>query len=73
MRAKKKPEDIYMSFGGYIWGGRDALEDIFEYRRAQIFGTRGLISADRKTKPTLMLTIPRSLSSRLQRIYRSQR
>ena len=29
--------------------------------------------ADRRTKPTLMLTIPRSLSSRLQRIYRSQR
>jgi hypothetical protein len=41
--------------------------------RAQIFGTRGLISADRRTKPTLMLTIPRPLSSRLQGIYRSQR
>ena len=41
--------------------------------KAQIFGTRGLISADRRTKPTLVLTIPRSLSSRLQRIYRSQR
>ena len=41
--------------------------------REQIFGTRGLISADRRTKPTLMLTIPRPLSSRLQGIYRSQR
>ena len=32
----------------------------FWYQTAQIFGTRGLISADRRTKPTLMLTIPRS-------------
>jgi hypothetical protein len=28
----------------------------------QIDGTRGRISADRRTKPTLMLTIPRSIS-----------
>ena len=51
-------------FGG--GGGRDA-------RFAQIFGTGGLISADRRTKPTLMLTIPRSSLSRLQRIFLSQR
>jgi hypothetical protein len=35
-------------------------------------GTEGLISTDRGTKPTLMLTIPRSMQSRLQRIYLSQ-
>ena len=34
---------------------------------------KGLISADRRTKPTLMLTIPRSEQSRLQWIYLSQR
>ena len=36
-------------------------------------GNKGLISADRRTKPTLMLTIPRSEQSRLQWIYLSQR
>ena len=36
-------------------------------------GNKGLISADRRTKPTLMLTIPRSEQSRLQWIYLFQR
>ena len=33
---------------------------------------KGLISEDRSNKATLLLTIPCSLLSRLQRIYRSQ-
>ena len=33
---------------------------------------KGLISEDRGNKATLLLTIPCSLLSRLQRIYRSQ-
>ena len=34
---------------------------------------QGLISADRSNKATLLLTIPRCLLSRLQRISRAQR
>ena len=48
------------------------LHSMSQIASAQIFGTEGLISTDRGTKPTLMLTIPRSIQSRLQRIYLSQ-
>ena len=48
------------------------LHSMSQIASAQIFGTEGLISTDRGTEPTLMLTIPRSIQSRLQRIYLSQ-
>ena len=38
-------------------------------RVEQIFRTKGLTSADRSDKATLPLTVPRSHSSRLQRIH----
>jgi hypothetical protein len=38
-------------------------------RFEQIYRTKGLTSADRSNKATLLLTVPRSHSSRLQRIH----
>ena len=80
--ASSKREHVCLQSGSFavrgceVAGGGARCTRIFQVNEkipAQIFGTRGLISADRRTKPTLMLTIPRSLLSRLQRIYRPQR
>ena len=46
------------------------MNDLFDHTN---HWNKGLISADRRTKPTLMLTIPRSEQSRLQWIYLFQR
>ena len=57
---------------------REQQQSTLDDRSADVRGTnksknKGLISADRRTKPTLMLTIPRSEQSRLQWIYLFQR
>ena len=44
-------------------------EKKFNSKVEQIYRTKGLTSADRSNKATLLLTVPRSHSSRLQRIH----
>ena len=48
---------------------RKKKRDDRPYKVKQICRTKGLTSADRRNKATLMLTVPRPDSSRLQRIH----
>ena len=43
--------------------------DVRPWKAKQIYRTKGLTSADRSNKATLLLTVPRPDSSRLQRIH----
>ena len=60
------------AIGGCVvdWGGQQHTEVCLLYGDKSM--NKGLISEDRGNKATLLLTIPCSLLSRLQRIYRSQ-
>ena len=68
-------EQELMLVQAHTWIGR--RHNIAEYccvrwRRPHRSYNQGLISADRSNKATLLLTIPRCLLSRLQRISRAQ-
>ena len=49
-------------------GGKEK-RDVRPWKAKQICRTKGLTSADRSNKATLLLTVPRPDSSRLQRIH----
>ena len=51
----------------YTWSKKKKRESSTQVE--QIFRTKGLTSVDRSNKATLPLTVPRSHSSRLQRIH----
>ena len=57
-------------WGCVVDGGQQHTEVCLLYGDKSM--NKGLISEDRGNKATLLLTIPCSLLSRLQRIYRSQ-
>ena len=52
-----------------VESGKRKKRDVQPWKAKQICRTKGLTSADRSNKATLLLTVPRPDSSRLQRIH----
>ena len=66
------PLAIYAFHGAYAWVCASVWMDGSDGEANHRSYNQGLISADRSNKATLLLTIPRCLLSRLQRISRAQ-
>ena len=62
-------KDSFINNTPSIYPKREAF---FHLRKKTNLSNKGLISADRNNKVTLLLTIPRYNSSRLQKIYSLQ-
>ena len=69
-QREKREKSIYRE-KRVVWSGSSSKQTVFVLRLHRSYN-QGLISADRSNKATLLLTIPRCLLSRLQRISRAQ-